>query len=553
MHFKAISAWTVSDVATGAAVAIFSIWLVLGVVGAVRHWARLRAEENKRRREKAISIVRETAPELAAFRKAITDLRDFVLHANAYRPKFITRFHWLMSFFPRDYAGSGDGPDPEPWDTTVGNLRVPKAHDVYSIYTECLSFKVPPPPEYPLAELPRSDIKIVADGARRRLRKLYTRELSQAEKLQQAANQLQNEFVEQKRNADEARDLIDIHIAKEKLAYDEQLAPMTSVYKGYSAHTSNGIAGHFQLALGTLALPIPSNFPWSTFYDANERLLQINQRVPFIADIVVKRADSNRPPAKKDTDNFLRRLIPAISLHIAQHAALNDLCEDVDAIAVNCWCRYFERTTGHLKNAFVSSLKVGKTDILQLNITKADALDAFRALRGAYVYSTQEIVPIEPQIRLDKKDDRFVEGKEVLEGMAQGQNLATMDWQDFEHLIRELLAKEFGSKEGSEVRITRASRDRGVDAVIFDPDPLHGGKSVVQAKRYNNLVDVSAVRDLWGTVLNEGAARGILVTTSKYGRDAYDFVSNKPLVLIDGQNLLALLAKHGFKFKIELV
>jgi restriction system protein len=128
-----------------------------------------------------------------------------------------------------------------------------------------------------------------------------------------------------------------------------------------------------------------------------------------------------------------------------------------------------------------------------------------------------------------------------------------MDWQDFEHLIRELLAKEFGRKEGSEVRITRASRDRGVDAVIFDPDPLHGGKSVVQAKRYTNVVDVSAVRDLWGTVLNEGAARGILVTTSKYGRDAYDFVSNKPLTLIDGQNLLALLAKHGYKFKIELV
>jgi len=44
---------------------------------------------------------------------------------------------------------------------------------------------------------------------------------------------------------------------------------------------------------------MPANFPWSTFYDANERLLQINQRVPFITDIVVKRADSKRPPAKK--------------------------------------------------------------------------------------------------------------------------------------------------------------------------------------------------------------------------------------------------------------
>jgi restriction system protein len=53
--------------------------------------------------------------------------------------------------------------------------------------------------------------------------------------------------------------------------------------------------------------------------------------------------------------------------------------------------------------------------------------------------------------------------------------------------------------------------------------------------------------------MNEGASRGILVTTSKYGRDAYDFVSNKPITLIDGQNLLSLLAKHGFRFKIELV
>jgi hypothetical protein len=249
MHFKSISAWTVNDVAVFALIAIFSIGLVLYVVGVVRHWAKLRAEENKRRREEAIRIVRETAPELAAFRKGTTDLRDFVVHANAYRPTFITRFHWLMSFFPRDYGGSGDGPDPEPWDTTVGNLLVPKAHDVYSIYTECLSFKVPPPPEYPRAELPRSDIKSVADGAPRGLRKLYTRELSRAEKVQQAANQLQNEFAEQKRKAEEARDLMDIHIAKEKLAYDEQLAPITNVHKEYSAHTRNGIAGHFQLAL----------------------------------------------------------------------------------------------------------------------------------------------------------------------------------------------------------------------------------------------------------------------------------------------------------------
>jgi restriction system protein len=43
--------------------------------------------------------------------------------------------------------------------------------------------------------------------------------------------------------------------------------------------------------------------------------------------------------------------------------------------------------------------------------------------------------------------------------------------------------------------------------VIFNSDPLHGGKFVVQAKRYSNTVDVAAVRELYGTVLNEGANR----------------------------------------------
>lgn len=121
----------------------------------------------------------------------------------------------------------------------------------------------------------------------------------------------------------------------------------------------------------------------------------------------------------------------------------------------------------------------------------------------------------------------------------------------FEYLIRDLFEKEF-ARNGGEVKVTQASRDRGVDAVIFDPDPLHGGKVIVQAKRYTNTVDVSAVRDLYGTVINEGASRGILVTTSNYGRDAHDFAKNKPIILLNGANLLHLLTKHGYALKIDL-
>ena len=126
-----------------------------------------------------------------------------------------------------------------------------------------------------------------------------------------------------------------------------------------------------------------------------------------------------------------------------------------------------------------------------------------------------------------------------------------MPWEEFEHLVRNLFEWEF-SDNGSEVKVTQASRDGGVDAVIFDPDPLRGGKIVIQAKRYTNVVGVSAVRDLYGTVQHEGANKGILVTTSSFGPDAYNFAKDKPLALLNGGELLHLLMKHGLNARIDL-
>jgi restriction system protein len=154
-------------------------------------------------------------------------------------------------------------------------------------------------------------------------------------------------------------------------------------------------------------------------------------------------------------------------------------------------------------------------------------------------------------MKLDKDDRRIVAARDVIAGLHEDENIAAMDWLDFEHLIRELFEKEF-TKNGMEVKITRASRDSGVDALVFDPDPLKGGKFVIQAKRYTRTVDVSAVRDLYGTLHNEGANRGILVTTSRFGPDSYEFARGKPITLIDGPGLLGLLTKHGYNFTIDL-
>jgi restriction system protein len=155
-------------------------------------------------------------------------------------------------------------------------------------------------------------------------------------------------------------------------------------------------------------------------------------------------------------------------------------------------------------------------------------------------------------MELKRDDERFVESKEVLDQLRPEDNLAAMEWEDFEHLVRELFEKEF-AQTGGEVRVTQASRDRGVDAIAFDPDPIRGGKFVIQAKRYNMVVPVSAVRDLYGTMIAEGATKGILVTTSYYGRDSREFAKDKPITLIDGENLLHMLQKHGHNMHIAML
>jgi restriction system protein len=172
-------------------------------------------------------------------------------------------------------------------------------------------------------------------------------------------------------------------------------------------------------------------------------------------------------------------------------------------------------------------------------------------MKGVGSSKLHSMAAIAPILKMQRADKRFVASYDVAHQLDEGYNLAIMDWEDFEHLIREVFEREF-STGGCEVKVTQASRDGGVDAIVFNPDPIHGGKIVIQAKRYTNTVGVSAARDLYGTVHNEGANKSIWVTTSNFGPVAYSFANGKPLTLLNGANLLYLLEKHGHKARIDL-
>jgi restriction system protein len=228
-----------------------------------------------------------------------------------------------------------------------------------------------------------------------------------------------------------------------------------------------------------------------------------------------------------------------------------DVIGAIDFIVFNGWVRAVDKATGQETNGCILSVQVTKVEFLTVNLAQIDPKACFMKLKGVGSSRLAALVPVRPILQLDTQDERFIPSHEVAAGLDDSVNLAAMDWEDFEHLIRQVFEKEFNTN-GAEVKITRASRDGGVDAVVFDPDPLRGGKIVIQAKRYTNTVGVSAVRDLYGTVMNEGANKGILVTTADYGPDAYEFAKDKPLALLSGSNLLHLLEKHGHRAKIDL-
>lgn len=223
----------------------------------------------------------------------------------------------------------------------------------------------------------------------------------------------------------------------------------------------------------------------------------------------------------------------------------------IQAATANGYVDTVDEATGNPTVKVIASISADREQFQAINLANVDPKATFRYLKGVSANKLADMAAVRPIMEMDRNDSRFVDGRDVAAEINDQQNVAAMPWQDFEYLIRELFHAEF-SKSGGEVKVTQASADGGVDAIAFDPDPLRGGKIVIQAKRYTNTVGVSAVRDLYGTVLNEGASSGILVTTSDYGRAAYQFAKDKPLKLLNGSNLLHLLEQHGKNARVDL-
>jgi restriction system protein len=316
------------------------------------------------------------------------------------------------------------------------------------------------------------------------------------------------------------------------------------------------VGEYYAAVISSIKLPYePAEVDSRVAYSRESRQLAIEVELPPF-DVVpevreyryIKSRDELKPSPLPPTERkrVYASLIAQLALSVLRTAFLADHHAVIETIVLNGHVHTIDKRTGQEIHPCLTTVRATRERFDQLNLANVDPAECLKGLGASVSRSPAEMVPVRPVLDFNMVDPRFVEKESVLETLDTRPNLMELTPSQFEALITDLF-----EKMGLETRLTRPSRDGGVDCVAYDSRPIFGGKVVIQAKRYKNTVGVSAVRDLFGTMQNEGATKGILVATSGYGQASHDFANGKPLELIDGGNLLYLLQEHaGMEAKI---
>ncbi|WP_197280861.1 restriction endonuclease [Bosea vaviloviae] len=270
--------------------------------------------------------------------------------------------------------------------------------------------------------------------------------------------------------------------------------------------------------------------------------------IPTVLEFRYNRSQDNiveKPRKPTEIKSDYQDVIASVALRTLHEIFEAEHRGHVDVICINGYIHTVDPATGRDIQPHLISVRTTREKFVEIDLARVDKKACLRNLGAQVSRSPEEAQPVKPIMEFRMADARFVDQTDLISGLADAPNLMELNPYEFENLVANL----FGQM-GLESKLTRSSRDGGVDCVAFDKRPVLGGKVVIQAKRYRHTVGVSAVRDLFGTMMNEGANKGILVTTSGYGPDAFNFAKDKPIELIDGGGLLYLLQEIGMQARI---
>ena len=347
----------------------------------------------------------------------------------------------------------------------------------------------------------------------------------------------------------EARVAYDAGVVEIKAKDAAQHAEIDAMKADIDRGDPEAIRNYFEMVLSRSVWP--DGFPqrFALAHDPSSKLLAIDYQLPDFSVVPVEKSykyvkarDVMEPVAETAAKRkaLYTSVVAQSAIRIVHEVFEADRRGQIETVVLNCVVDTIDRATGQAQKPCIVSLRTTAAVFHNINLGAVDPAACLKGLSAAVSPSPADLAPVRPVLDLKMVDPRFITETDVLSQLDQRPNLMELTPGEFEALITNLF-----TKMGLEARLTQASRDGGVDCVAFDPRPIFGGKVVIQAKRYKNTVGVSAVRDLFGTMQNEGASKGILVTTSGYGAASFQFAEGKPIELLTGANLLYLLAEHA--------
>ncbi|MFI1737274.1 restriction endonuclease [Streptomyces sioyaensis] len=298
----------------------------------------------------------------------------------------------------------------------------------------------------------------------------------------------------------------------------------------------------------------PEGFPRqvAAAYDPTARQLVLDWELPGYDIVPQTRSVRYMPTADQEKETarpaaqcraLYRDVLAQSVLLVLRDLFAADTYGTLDSVALNGFVDDVDPATGRPAQLYLATVMAPRSAFDLLRLEQVSAVECLtEGLRGQLSARPDQRTAVRPgRLPSDVGGGEAV----VTHGTDSEPDLYVMDPIAFENLIAELFRAM-----GMQAVTTQRSGDGGVDVDALDPDPVRGGKIVVQVKRYRHTVPPTAVRDLYGTVQSEGANKGVLVTTSRFGPGAHTFANGKPLGLIAGPELVDLLGRYGLRGRL---
>lgn len=336
-------------------------------------------------------------------------------------------------------------------------------------------------------------------------------------------------------------------------AHNSGLAELTAALRAGDADT---VVEYFSAALyastaWTEALPRQV----AAAYDPSARQLVLDWELPGYAVVPEARAvqylpstdqDKVKPRPVTERRALYRDLLAQCVLLVVRELYAADEFGVLDSVVVNGFVDSPDPVTGQEARFVLATVSAPRTAFAELRLEQVSAVNCLvEGLRGQLSARPDQLTAVRAGRRPEEVGSVVSHGGTAGGGEEEEPDLFSMDPIAFENLVAELFRAM-----GMEAVTTQRSGDGGVDVEALDPTPIRGGRIVVQVKRYNRTVAPTAVRDLYGTVQDRGANKGVLVTTATFGPTSYAFIEDKPLELVDGATLVDLLHQHGLRGRL---